>query len=349
MSKQRLDIEISGNDSKFGAAADRTMARLNKIGGAVQRMAGLLGVGLGLAGFRSLTTSVTQVNMLARSINVSSEALQKFAIAASESGVEMQVVADAIKDLRKSQGEALTGDTRKADIFASFGVSLKELKSMNPEQLFRRVAEEASKMSGSSEEFADAVRIMGESGGRVLGAMQNDLIGVADSARTAAGVISEELGGELEYLNNRINELGRNGKGFFARLGVAAADVAGMALTGFSNVAYAAFGKGSAEERAAAAMERGKEILDFFGVVQQPTPKEYTPWKRYVSPPPTESNGNRNSAASIGGFGIPTADALARIGLFRGGTSQIERQKVNLLQQIASNTSRTAAAMNEEL
>jgi len=347
MAKQRLDIEISGNDSKFGAAADRTMRRLNGIGSTVRTMAGWFGVAFGAAAINNVIQYGSRVSDLAQSLGVSSEALQKMEYAAGQLGVSMEEISKAFLNMQRYAGEAMGGNGEYQDIFQRMGISMQELKSMSPEQMFMRIAQNVRHSQHSAEMVSDAMRLMGRNGAMVLGAMRDGFYESANSAAALATTIDNETIASLDRMSDKMEHIKKQSTSLAASFATWAWDKIGMAAGGFVGLAN----KFTMSDEDI--LKRQTAVWEWFGLLPKGSGGAAN-----RSPLPSLETGEGGAAGAVSrlGAGIntssvapPAADALSRIGLFRGGTSQIERQKVNLLQQIASNTSRTAAAMNEDV
>jgi hypothetical protein len=332
MAKQRLDIEISGNDSKFGAAADRTMARLNKIGGAARSAMGMLGIGIGVSALKSVVDYGSKVSDLAQSLGISAENLQRMEYAASQLGLSLEEITKALTNMQRYAGEALGGNQRYMDIFGRMGVSMEELKSLSPDALFFKIAKNVKEAGYSSQMMADGMTIMGRNGAMVLGAMRDGFADVARQADAAGVVIEEKVIGTLDRLADTSAGAMKRLKAYAAvAIGmpvaawervwqVAGAMSAGMSLTQAIDLAAGMNVKGAARKSSGGAMDSADAV----------------------------AAGATPSASSVS----TTADALAKIGLFSGGSSSIyiniARQQLTELKKMSNATERVASSLSED-
>jgi len=352
MAKQRLDIEISGNDSKFGAAADRTMARLNKIGGAVRTFAAAIGISFGIHSVRRVVDFASNLTHMSDALGISTDALQEWEYAISAAGGSMEDIEKNILALSKAVKTAIEGGEggNMAKTFERLGVSFAEIKTLRIEDVFMRIANHIGESENRQQMLGDALIVMGRSAVPTLTAMANGFAANVAEAKNLGVAVREDVIRGIEEAETRLGKFLREirGKSVSNLMGIGEGLVTAFYHAQVARIVAKAGLSPSASR--ALTMSIGGMLTGRLGGGDESTgatANRYTTgdmdggdyWSNVAKTGMPSSSAGRGTAA----------DALARIGLFRGGTSQIERQKVNLLQQIASNTSRTAAAMNEEL
>jgi len=195
----------------MGAAAAGGIARGGLIGG----LAGIPIVG-GI--MRSLMTGPmdegARIRDEAAKMGVAVETFQHLDYAARQSGGSIEDMGKAFKALAVRQLDAKQGNKQYLEAFERYGITLDELESKNPEQLFARIAEQVERGVNKANELADVQRLLGRSGTELLPTMQAGLGGaVAESMRIGAPMTAQQVkdyaaaSDQLTKLNQQISQL----------------------------------------------------------------------------------------------------------------------------------------------
>lgn len=154
--------------------------------------AGLFTVAAILKLTKNTTELAGQVADLSQKLGISTDNIQAFSHAAKLSGASIDDVANAMKELAKSQVAALGGSGSELDAFKQLGVSLDDLRNKNPEQLFLQVAKAMEGTSASSMQTASALKVMGNAGDKLMAGLRGGFAGAAEEAK-AFGVVMDEM------------------------------------------------------------------------------------------------------------------------------------------------------------
>ena len=127
-----------------------------------------------------------QISDLSERYGVSTDMVQKLKFAAEQSGSSVESMLGAFKKMNQAMLEAADGNADKQDAFQRMGVSMDDLKSKSPEEVFRMIARAAKDMPHTPQLFADIKDVLGKSGDELLPAFKAGL----DAAIAAA----EKLG-----------------------------------------------------------------------------------------------------------------------------------------------------------
>lgn len=100
-----------------------------------------------------------ELRALQRQTDSSAESLQKLKLFLGDS---FETGLRVLYDFRKSQGEALSGVKETVEAFAKFGIKIDQIRSLSPEDIFKRIAQ-AVKNGVSAEQFLAAVKLGGKS------------------------------------------------------------------------------------------------------------------------------------------------------------------------------------------
>jgi hypothetical protein len=182
----RIRFDILGNDR--ASPALRNVARVvTGIGRGVARLstglarttAGLavpaagLATGLG-AGLVLLNQATVRSQGLAAAVRVSADTLEGLADAVSSVGFESDNVVDLLEEMNNKFGESaglkITGST--ADALKILGVRFKELKKLQPEQQFFRIADAILKLPDGQKAVSAADILLGGEANKIFGALR---------------------------------------------------------------------------------------------------------------------------------------------------------------------------------
>lgn len=341
---------VAGALGRINTAAAKTSTTLAGLG----RWLGGIGIGYILARMtREAMSNADALKDMADRTGIGVESLQELKYAAERSGASIEAFATALRMLAVAQSDALGGSESRLDAFARLGVSVDDLKSKNPEGLLRQISRAMSGGATTSQTIADALEVMGRSADEILPAMRSNLDALAESARKAGVIIREQVVNRLAAGNDEWEIAIQRMKALMAEAispTVIAIDVMRTALKNIPVLAKYSFHAISRnEDKATAAKvqywENWGETYDrYYG-------KSSVPPVMPIVPPVEASKGSAsaNEAASaaatavkaaVEGFssGVPppAVDALARIGLYRGGgeTAQIsELRRASQIQQ----------------
>lgn len=148
------------------SARDRTRSVFRAVGRSVRRLrlsaASFIGGGLFAAATRGALDFATAIEGASQRLDVSTETLQGLKILAEDLNIPFETLQGVIQRISRNAGQALTGDTRLIDAFADLGITLKELRALNTEDLFFAVADAAADTTKSWRETSAALARVGD-------------------------------------------------------------------------------------------------------------------------------------------------------------------------------------------
>ena len=107
------------------------------------------------------------ISLTAERLGVTTDEVQKLQYAGAMTGVALDTVASALEKLARAKEKALGGGAGGDQLiasFARFGITMKELQTLAPDQLFDKISESVEKTGVNSVVTADAMELMGRSG-----------------------------------------------------------------------------------------------------------------------------------------------------------------------------------------
>lgn len=198
-----LVVNLAGNNAKLKSTIAESKGGLKGFASAATSMlnpitagfaavaAGAASAGVAVYMFAGRISELAGVADQSVQTGLDGAFLQRLGYAADQSGVSVETLTGGIKKLTLAIGK---GDEKP---FEAFGLSLAELKTMSPEEQFKRVAEALAKLPTASERAAAAVKIFGKSGIEMTGLFaggMNDLNALLeDAASLGIGVSAEGL------------------------------------------------------------------------------------------------------------------------------------------------------------
>lgn len=325
----------------YGALANMKNAVGRDIGGAFKGMVGGA-IGIGAIG-ASIANAVAQggkINDMSAALGHTTDFLQEADYAAAQFGTTLDEVAGASQKLIQAQRAALAGGEQQTAAFAGLGISIADLKTLNPDELFRRTAKAMDGAAGTSNQLADAITLLGRGAPKVLSMMRGGFEETSKRARELGLVVSGETIEALDDMGDRVDEIKGRWQSMWMSITNGALTAFGAMQTGVEKFVAAAFGTGQglgnalrsgkgingtidemidtakaqmegvdAEKEAAVEVKKAARIKKA-EALNNAIPEEIEVAKK-----------SRTSPASAGGSPQSNADAFAKIGLFVGGTS----------------------------
>lgn len=347
MADKELQIKISGDAAGFGKAANEVTRQINGIRDNIRNLPreAIRSAGSQLAAFFSVDWIASQVNQtmeyagamqdLAEKVGVGVEFLQELDYAATQTGASVQDFVTALREVQRSQAAAdANPGGRDAQWFQAIGVSVSEIRSLNPEELFRRVAAAIQSGKQGGQQLEAAIQLLGRSAVNVLPSMRSGFISLAQEARNLGVVIQGETIARMDALGDRIEALKKAARGLAVNnplteflLGKAEAQVlGGTGIVAALNGALRAAMKG--QNPFSAAVDAFKAARDSISASAAGNQGAATVAEYPVGAQPKALSPLQGSPVA--------ADALQRIGLFIGAgasQTQILKRQLDFLQR----------------
>ena len=173
-------------------------------------MAGALGsvfaIGFLTSATRRILQHADQIDKTAKRISTSTETVQKFDFAATQSGAALTDAEKAFINTSKAIEGAKQGLTTQMRAFQAFGISLQMLQTMSPEQVFLKIAEAIEKAGGALDKAKSLQDIMGQGGSTLIPAFAG---GFASLMGQAPDAIDADTIKNLANFNDELDRLKR--------------------------------------------------------------------------------------------------------------------------------------------
>lgn len=174
MATNKVEVEIAAKATGFStefakltSQAKTASDRIKSAFGGVQTALAGLGVGLSVAGFtafvKGAVDAADKLNDLAKATGVSATTIGGIGFAAAQAGTDLEGVAKAFGKLNLQIADAQAGNAQTVETFRKLGVSLADLKGLNSEQIFAKLADTFATYEDDANKAAAANALFGKS------------------------------------------------------------------------------------------------------------------------------------------------------------------------------------------
>ena len=215
--QRKVNATVTEAIAKYKALGQQAPAELRKLQAETQKAVketGLLGTAAGKAGallaatftIGAVTSAISKTVAYASSIKdmanqtgIGVERLQELKFAAEQSGVSFDSVGTAIFNIQKTLGKGGDGVT---GALGKLGLTLKDIKSLSPEDQFQVIASKLGDVKSESDRVAIGTTLMGKSFKDVLPLIREGIDEQIAKAREWGVVIDENAINALENLGD---------------------------------------------------------------------------------------------------------------------------------------------------
>ncbi|HYE32163.1 MAG TPA: hypothetical protein VEH27_12095 [Methylomirabilota bacterium] len=210
-------IRLTMNSSGVKRGADAAAAEIQRVSRAALNMAaGFVGVNAMTGLSHNLMDLAGRMVDLSAATGISTDKLQAWEYAAKQSGSSVEAVAKGLKDIQLSMVAAVGGNEKELDAFARMGVSLQDLKTKRPEDIFEQVARHIGNAGQNAQVTADAVALLGKSSQELMPALTQGFQDAAESAASLGLVIENDVLKRIDSVGDHLETMGGQIKAGFA-------------------------------------------------------------------------------------------------------------------------------------
>jgi hypothetical protein len=158
--------------------------------------------------FDDSRAQIDALGKLSTQTQVSVEAIQAYSLAAAQAGLSSEEFAKSLQKLSISVGKA--DDEKDTNPFAKLGLSVEQLKSLKPEEIFESVAEALSQIANDQERAAIATEIFGRGGVKLLPLINGGADALArarEEAEGLGGILTTEEVRNVEAMNDAFTKV----------------------------------------------------------------------------------------------------------------------------------------------
>lgn len=193
---------------------DKGGSILGRFGDLLSRVTGGAGIaGAGAAGFkigREAEKAAGELNDLADAMDTTAASVQRLQYAGGVAGAPFEGIKTGVEHVRKSQSEALQGNQGQVDDFARLGVSVSDLKSMNGEEIFLKIAKGVETGAINAANFSSLLAVMGKQANDLVPAFKDGLASAADEFDRLGVSIRSGVINDLDSLDKTWTRIWQN-------------------------------------------------------------------------------------------------------------------------------------------
>jgi len=220
-------------------------------------MAGMVGGLFAVSALRSATMRMVAhadaIDKMAKRMESSTDTAQKFDFAASQNGATVEMVERSFMKTAQAMEGAKQGLNTYVRAFGAFGISMQQIKTSPPEEIFLQIADAIEKAGGALDKAKSLQDIMGRGGRQLVPAFVS---GFAETAASAPTPIDSETIKNLANFNDELDRLKREVLPAAADAVSGLADVFAMFVEGSGGTDAKSFG-----ERAGNALSNAGKLL----------------------------------------------------------------------------------------
>lgn len=232
----KVSIGLQANTTGFTRGIKRANMGLSRLGSqlaiGIKRFA-QFGVAAGAAAAAGIAfftkrelAAIDAQGKFAKALNISTEALGGFELAANISGVSNEKLTKGLSILSRRVGEAQQGIGEGKRALEDMGLSGEQLSKLSLDEIFKKVADRVKGLKTNTEKAAVANQLFGRAGTELLNILNEGSAGIEKFQKRA-----EELGFTInkfdtqavEDANDAFTELGLTIRGSFKQIAIAVA------------------------------------------------------------------------------------------------------------------------------
>jgi len=209
--------ELEQIEQKMKGFADLG-AKLQKTGIALSAMGVAVAASFGLM-FKSFANDADSLNKMSQKTGIAVESLQELRYAANLAGSSLDSVIVATKFLSRAITEAKDGTQQYVDSFKNLGIRLEDIKNLNPEEQFYKIAGAIADIKNPTERTARAIEFFGRSGTELIPMLKNGSAGLkamAEEFRKYGTTVDTATAQAAEDFNDTLERTIVSMKGIFA-------------------------------------------------------------------------------------------------------------------------------------
>ncbi len=180
-----------------------------------------------------------QIAKTSRQLGIASDSYQELAYAVGLGGASEKDFDNALQQLNRQMESARSGNSKAAKAFEALGVSMKDVKSLNTEEMFIRLSDALSDVDDVAAKTKTTMTLFGDGGQKVATAIaggSRELQRLRDEAKKSGYVMSSDALKEAEEANDNFTRSQMELRGAVRRLGVEAMPVINDALKDFIKI-----------------------------------------------------------------------------------------------------------------
>lgn len=156
------------------------------------------------------------LDALSQRLQISTRDLQVLDVVAKRSNLSLDTIATSFRHLTLAQARASGGKGEQFEAFTRLGVSLADIRSSRPIELWTQIGSAIERGGQSAQTLNNAVALLGKTADQVLPAMKEKLSEVAKEMERRGMLVSENMVASLAKYKQLLEETGTTANAVFA-------------------------------------------------------------------------------------------------------------------------------------
>lgn len=214
----------TGMDAGARQAADfekRVSGSFRAISGSFSKLAGVIGVGIGLEALRRAAADAIEfgdnIEKAVAKTGIGAEKISELAYAAQQTDVPFEGLTTSLKKMQIALSEAASGVKAPNETLRALGLTIEELKRLEPDQQFELLADRISKLKDPADRARAAVDLFGKAGADLLPLFEDGASGIQklrEEAHKLGATLTDEQAKALAEADDSIKRLKASFSGF---------------------------------------------------------------------------------------------------------------------------------------
>ena len=202
----KLGLDKTGFDAGMNSATNQ----VSKFGGTLKsQLAGAFSVAAITAFVKHVADYAERIGDVQDVLGTGAEAAQQWSLAAKLNGKDADFVSQKILNTASSLERARQGNEESIEAFRKMGVSLQDIRTKNPEEIFRMMAKSIAESGISADNTAAAVELFGRGAAKMLLILRDfESLGGMNFMDQSQIDQLKEANDEIDKMSNRLTILG---------------------------------------------------------------------------------------------------------------------------------------------
>lgn len=215
--------EAKGDVDKLADKVKEISGKIEDMGKKMALAGGVMVGALTAMGLKTMSTA-DNIQEMGQRTGVSTRTLQELGYAARLSGSSLEGLESTIRIMQRNVADAAAGNEQLTMAFANLGVSVNQLKTMNPEEQFMTLAKAVADVKDPTERAGIAMDVFGKQGTALLPMLADGSKGLDDlrqAANDAGVVMSDTTVKSAAALQDKFDNMKESVSGLFTTIGTA--------------------------------------------------------------------------------------------------------------------------------
>lgn len=163
----------------------------------------------------------TRMRDLGKIFGVDTKFLQEMEYSATQTGMELEAMMKMYRKMAVKADQATNQLTSKltkemlVDAFGKLGISMKQLETMKPQEMFLQIARNMKNVSGNTAGIQQAMNdVFGKSGSELINTFNVGIDGMTERFRTLGATVEDDVIQKLGATGDKMEELKQRSKGW---------------------------------------------------------------------------------------------------------------------------------------